>query len=244
MLYQLSYIHRSGAVLYTSTVNMQAFRTRSLRILLLIVGCGGCAATHPAPSRPTPDRDLSANVAEAHHMLLGTAVAYGPVVSFDTQTRTRDGMVVTARAVKLEDQPWNVWPDGSARLLNDAQGYAVVVAITGAQVRWDPAHTELAVNTTDQVFPPASTPEELLTPLLLLARYEAQLGLEQDTQLRLRSAEGFRSAYLSTKEAEGQAAGIVVFPAPAARLFAVALQLTLGVIVDGKRMEEFTFLFE
>jgi len=225
-------------------VNMQAPRTRSLWIPLLIMSCGGCAAVHPTQARPEPDRDLSANINEARHMLLGRAVGYGPVVSFDAQTLTRDGVTVTARAVKLEEQPWNIWPDGSARLLNDAQGYGVIVTLTGAHLRWDPSHTELAVNTTDQVFPPAPTPEELLTPLLMLARYEVQLGLEQDTQLRLRSAEGFRSAYLSTKESDEKNEGIIVFPAPASRLFAVCLQLTIGVVADGKRLDEFTFLFE
>jgi hypothetical protein len=177
-------------------------------------------------------------------MLLGAAVAYGPVVSFDAQTQTKNGVAVIAHAIRLEDQSWNIWPDGSARVLNDAQGFGLQVEISGNRVRWDPAHTELAVNTTDQIFPPAPTAEELLTPLMLLARYEAQLGLGVDTQLRLRSADGLRSAYLSIEEEEGRTAGVVIFPAPASRLFAVCLQLTLGVVVDGTRMEAFTFVFE
>lgn len=177
-------------------------------------------------------------------MMLGSAVAYGPVVSLDAQTQARNGIEVTARAVRLESQPWNIWPDGSARLLNDAQGFALMVEISGGRVRWDPAHTELAVNTTEQIFPPAPTPEELLTPLMLLARYEAQLGLGDDTQLRLRSADGLRSAYLSSADAVGKTTGIVIFPAPASRIFAVCLQLTLGVVADGTRMDTFTFVFE
>ena len=145
--------------------------------------------------------------------------------------------------MRLEAKPWNVWPDGTARLFNDAVAFGMDVEIRGPDIAWDARHTQLAVNTQEQIFPPAISPDDLLTRLLLFARYEAVGGLPPDAQLRLRNADGFRSAYLPTT-AGSSAAGTIVFPAPAGQLFAVALELTLGVQVGSSRVESFVFLFE
>lgn len=244
MLYQLSYIHRGGAALYTGPMNAQPLIWSSVQIVAALA-LGACAAHLPGlPENTAMNDELSSSVRAARHMFFDHDIAYGPVVTYDAQTRSQAGVRVTARPVRLEAQPWNVWPDGTARLLNDAQGFAIDVRIDGARTRWDPAHTELAVNTTEQVFPPAPTPDELLTPLLLLTRYEAQLGAPPDAQLRLRNADGFRAAYLSDVPQGGSHAGVIVFPAPAARMFAVAMRVTVGVIVNDTQLEQFTFLFE
>ncbi len=218
--------------------------------MLLVLPIGACfhVAGETSPAAPAePPGQLAADIAESENLFLAHNVGFGPAVAYTAQTRSQGGVVVTATPARLEAEAWNSWPDGTARLVNDAVAFGMEIAIhpdpDHASVQWDPRHTELAVNTTDQVFPPAIEPDEILTRLLLLARYEARGGLPPDAQLRLRNADAFRTAYLTTAPAPS-AVGTVIFPAPAANLFAVALQLKLGVEVDGSRVETFVFLFE
>ena len=184
-----------------------------------------------------------ADIAASKHMFLAHGLGFGPMVDLAPQVQVHGGVEATAVPIRLENQPWNAWPDGTARLFNDAVAFGMAVEIRGSNVSWDPRHTELAVNTAEQVFPPAIVPDDVLNRLLVVARYEARGGLPPDAQLRLRNAGAFRSAYLGSSPGT-YAAGIIIFPAPAARLFAVALQLTLGVQVDESRVETFVFLFE
>ncbi len=245
MLYQLSYIHRSRRGLYSAPVKMQPLSLSKLMPMFALWLASGCAH-HPTGSSGAPRSPATASVVDeitrTRKFVLQHDVAFGPVVRLEQQTQTRDGIEVSARPVRLEAEPWNSWPDGTARLFNDAVAFGIEVDIRGADVRWDAAHTQLAVNTTDQVFPPAPSAAETLLHLLWLARDEARAGLAPDSELRLKSSDAYRAAYLSTTPG-AEAAGLIVFPAPAAQLFAVALQLTLGIEV-GDREEQFTFLFE
>ena len=238
MLYQLSYIHRSRRGLYSGGVKMQALPRSNLGLICSVALAAGCL------HEPTPrNQEVMEEIARTRHVILQHDVGFGPVVDFEPQTQTRDGVQVTAGPIRLEAEPWNVWPDGTARLFNDAVAFAVHVHIRGPGVRWDTAHTRLAVNTTEQVFAPAPAPDDALMHLFWLARSESRAGLPPDSELRLRNADGYRAAYLPTSRGP-EATGMIVFPAPAARLFAVALELTLGVEVGGSRVEEFIFLFE
>ncbi len=245
MLYQLSYIHRSRGRLYCAVANVQV--RHHIAVFACLIALSGCAH-HPAPASVAVDHDalreqIIADLESTRRFYFESNAAFGPAVTLTAQTQTRGGVEVRAQAVRLEAEPWNAWPDGTARLLNDTVAFGVRVEIHGDDVRWDPSHTELAVNTTEQVFPPALSADQVLDHLLWLARHEAELGLPPDAQLRLRNAEGLRAAYLPSVSGEA-ASGVILFPAPAGRLFAFALQLTLGVELEGGRVEEFVFLFE
>lgn len=168
-----------------------------------------------------------------------------PNVSFAPQTRERGDLRVTVRPLLAEDQPWNLWPDGEARLFNDTAGYLYQVDIASpSPVRWVEEATELAVNTTDRTFPAASGPETLLTDLARLAGMMRLLDADEDLTLRLEHADAFRDAYLSPLPIAGERSGVLVFPAPTVSIHAVAMQLTLGLQATGGPVERLTFLFE
>lgn len=161
----------------------------------------------------------------------GTVPDFG--VALAPQTWTADGLVVTAQPVRVEGAAWNAWPDGTARLFNDALGFVVQVKMEGKpSVRWDPSHTALAVNDSDQVFTPVSSAEDLLEHLQRGARLEVRAGLPANLSLRLRNADEFRRAYLPIEGAP-MTEGLIFFPAPARTLQVVAMELRLGVVVSG-----------
>lgn len=168
----------------------------------------------------------------------------GPSTSMAPQSQERDGVRATVRPVSAEDATWNAWPDGTARLFNDGAGYLWEVVFESQRpVRWIPDQTVLAVNDTDQLFAPAEEPDAVLQHLVQGAMLEDAFGLDGDLGLRIRAADAFRRAYLSDRPVAGEQEGVVLFPAPAFRLHAVALQLTLALDVGG-RDEQFVFLFE
>ena len=152
---------------------------------------------------------------------------------------------MTVAPALAERQAWNAWPDGTARLFNDAVAFVWNVQIDGERpTRWDPARTSLAVNDTDQVFAASAIPEGVLGPILQGAALEAMLGMQGDLALRARSADPFRQAYLDTRSVVGANDGVVVFQTPTQNIHAVAMQLTVSVVVEGGGTQEFRFLFE
>jgi len=171
----------------------------------------------------------------------------GPSTSLAPVTRQEGGVTVTVRPISAETQPWNEWPDGTTRLFNDGAGYLWSVEVsTEAEARWNPGRSHLAVNDTEQVFAPAETAEEVLLPLLEGASLEDRLAVPGDLGLRLRGAGAFRDAYLPTSPVNG--AHLVLFPAPAEGIHAVAMELTLAFDVTAPagapHPQDFVFLFE
>ena len=220
-------------------------------LLLLLGGCAGprSAVSGPTPLPETSDDALRAGYAELARDLreawLNRDTVPGPVVSYTPQTRSEGGLVLTVAPALPEDEPWNAWPDGTARLFNDGVGYLWRVQIASDKpVRWSPPHTQLAVNDTEQTFLPVAEPDDLLMPLRRGAALETTAGVAPDLSLRMRNADPFRRAYLGTNTATGARDGVVVFPAPTRNLQAVAMELTLGVWVEGEGIRQYRFLFE
>jgi hypothetical protein len=210
---------------------------------LLLAGCAHRATRALDAITGGQDAELIDEITRTRQFVLQHDVAFGPVVRLEPQSQTRDGVRVTARPVRLEAEPWNTWPDGTSRLFNDAIAFGVQIDMHGQGLRWDPAHTQLAVNTSEQVFPPAPSAGDALLHLLWLSRDEARAGLAPDAELRLKSAGPYRDAYLSSIPGS-DITGLIVFPAPAAQIFAVTLELRLAVEVSGHRTDDFVFLFE
>lgn len=182
---------------------------------------------------------------EMRRVLLDRHTVPAPTLSFAPQTREEEGVRVTVAPALAEAMPWNAWPDGTARLFNDSVGFLWTVTIEApAPVQWSPAHTSLAVNDTEQVFSVAAAADDVLQPLLQGAALEAALGARADFSLRARAADEFRRAYFPVRSAAGQQKGVLVFPAPVRSIHAVAMQLDLGLVVQGVGVRRFRFLFE
>lgn len=208
---------------------------------MILAGCAPAHQRPPSPAHAEALADFESLRAEIDRRLFQRHRVPGPNLSYEPQTVEVQGLRVTAHPALAEEQPWNLWPDGTARLFNDTVGYLWVLDIeASAPVRWDPGRTRLAVNDTEQVFPPASGPDELLTHLLTGARWEVALGAAGELNLRARAADGFRQLYLGSAPIAGHQEAIVVFPAPTERIHAVAMQLTVA-FEDGRSFE---YLFE
>lgn len=212
----------------------------------MLVGCAHARSMPAADPELDEQRARFEDIAgEMRHALLDRHTVPAPTLSFDPQTREDAGVKVTVTPLLPEEQAWNAWPDGSARLFNDSVGYLWSVRVEADRpIQWSPTHTRLAVNDTEQVFPVASVADEMLMPLLQGAALEAALDARGDLKLRARAADEFRHAYLSTRGSAGMQQGVFVFPAPTRNIHAVAMELTLGLVVEGEGVREYRFLFE
>lgn len=222
---------------------------RAIPLLLPLFLSFACAVRQPdlapmesiSPEQEAQWKDLAVQVRQA---LFERGTVPAPTLSFEAQSREADGVRVTVEPTLAEPQPWNDWPDGTARLFNDGIGFLWRVRIESAHVvQWSPAHTSLAVNDTEQVFSVASLPDEVLAPLLQVAAMEAALGARGDLALRARNADEFRRIYLTARSGTSQE-GILVFPAPTRSIHAVAMELRLGIVLEDVGLREFRFLFE
>lgn len=220
-------------------------------LLFLLGAASGCArAVQPplGPDRtdaPSERQAFDAATADLVRSYLDRDTVPGPVVTGTPQTQEKGGLAVTVTPVRAEDQPWNAWPDGTARLFNDAIGYLWLVELESDRpTRWSPAHTQLAVNDTEQTFLPIAEPDDLLMHLMSGAMLETRVGAPANLSLRMRSADDFRRAYLGTEPRAGARTGVLMFPAPTRNLQAVAMELTLGVWTEGDGVREYRFLFE
>lgn len=221
-------------------------------MLLLSAGCG-LRAGSPSATDDGPLAEISSEdrgrferaAAYLRHELLDRETVPAPTLSFTPQTQVRGELRLTVAPLLAERQAWNAWPDGTARLFNDSVGYVWAVRIEAPRpVRWSPVGTALAVNDTEQVFPVAATPDEVLVHLVRGAAWEAAVGKRADFALRARKADGFRRAYLNAADRVGIQEGILIFPAPTRNIHAVAMNLVIGLVVDDLETETFTFLFE
>lgn len=211
-----------------------------------------CAARRTAPPPPEVLEELSAQKERFEELRdqiravrLVTRQTPAPSTSLAPQTQEHGGVRATVAPISAEGQAWNVWPDGTARLFNDGVGYLWVVSIEAAgSTRWSAPDTHLAVNDTELVFEPMVDPEAILDHLVQGARIEAAFGIDGDLGARVAASGAFRDAYLDDSPAKGAHSGVLLFPAPASDLHAMAMQLTLGVDVAGQGVEEFVFLFE
>lgn len=169
----------------------------------------------------------------------------GPVVSYATQTQGQGRFSVTVAPVLAEGQPWNKWPDGTARLFNDAVGYLWRIEVhSEGEARWSPGHTVLAVNDSEQTFLAIAEPDDILLHLMTGAREERRVGAPANLSLRIRNADDFRQAYLGTDARAGDHTGLLLFPAPTRHLQAVAMELTVGFWTEAEGVKQYRFLFE
>ncbi|MDP2306200.1 MAG: hypothetical protein Q8P18_09230 [Pseudomonadota bacterium] len=224
------------------------FSRLSWALLLLACGCGRAARPGGAPlaveaSVERQAFDLATDALRRGYLDRDTVP--GPVVSYEAQTQRQEHFSVTVSPVLAERQPWNEWPDGTARLFNDAIGYLWRVEVHSDQeARWSPAHTVLAVNDSEQTFLAIAQPDDLLVHLLTGAREERRVGAPANLSLRIRNADDFRHAYLGTDARAGDRTGVLVFPAPTRNLQAVAMQLTVGFWTEDEGVKQYRFLFE
>lgn len=213
-----------------------------LTLLLLATGCAPLAARHAA--REARRDELVAGLRSALHHRFARALTAPPNVSFAPQTAERGGVRVTVQPILVEEQPWNTWPDGTARLFNDTVGWFWLVQIESEDpARWRPDATRLAVNDTDTLYPAADGFGPLIEELARLEAAARILGEDADLDLRMRAATGGLAAALPAESFTGRATGLVHFPAETTEVHAVAMELTLGVEHAGE-LESYRFVFE
>ncbi len=204
-------------------------RTLALALIPLLA----CASRARAPSSTALPDERARRFEELrvlfHDAVLARDTVPPPTLSFSASDVTVSGTRVVARPILAESQPWNDWPDGSARLFNDGAGYLWEVSVS-PPARWVAARTSLAVNDTEQTFPAAESADAVIEPLMRTAALEAMIGGVGELNLRVRAADAFRKAYLRDGAA---GTGVVVFPAPSRQIHAVAMELHLGLVVDG-----------
>ena len=254
MLYQLSYTHRKARRIYFTQKSAQApehllhVSRASAALLLVVMACSRSSLTLSplTASEPSADRQTyDAATAALQQQYLDRGTVARLAVDHAPQSQTRGDLLLTVAPVSAEDQAWNAWPDGTTRLFNDAIGYLWRVSIRSEHtVRWSPAHTQLAVNDSEQTFLAVAEPDALLEHLMLGARFETRVGAPPNLSLRMRGADDFRRAYLGTDARAGDRDGVLLFPAPARNLQAVAMELTIGLWREEDGVQTYRFLFE
>ncbi len=213
-------------------------------VLLGLIGCGSVKHLQDTSDLSETRQRFDALRSDLRRELFERNRIAGPNLSLAPQTTTGRGLKITVRPSSAESQVWNSWPDGTARLFNDAVGYLWVVELdTAAPATWLPSASQLAVNDTEQVFKPAAGPDDALMHLLTAARLETALGSSGDLDLRVRAADPFRQAYLASTPIVGHHEAVILFPAPARTIHAIAMELRLS-FDTAEGVQHFDWLFE
>lgn len=177
--------------------------------------------------------------------LLEPAFVPPPGVDPSPQERRLPGVGVEVRPLRPEEVAWNQWDAETSRLFNNAAGYLWAVQIeSSSTLRWLPDQSRLLVNEQANEFSPSPTPSVVLRELALLSQWQRTGEAPYDFQSRLAAATPFKERYLPLTVPPGDHAFVVLFPAPAARLDPVAMQLELAFYREGRGVERFSYLFE
>lgn len=220
----------------------------ALPLLASWLAFAGCPRRSPIPAEPDAE-SVGERIAEYRAAALDPARLPPLSLSSPVATATSGDVRATARVLRPEEAEWNRWPDGGARLFNDAAALLFVVRVEGTgPLRWVPAATRLELNDERTSILAASSGEPLLGDLLVNAYLEERFGLDGDLVDRARGAGPYRAAYLPLTSDGGVLEGLVAFPLIAdgrsvADLHVVALRLTLGVVGDADGAHTLVFVF-
>jgi hypothetical protein len=117
-----------------------------------------------------------------------------------------------ATPLRPEDQSWNRWPDGGARLFNNRMAHLFEVTLHGEGViGWIPEETVLELNDPSIRLVATGSPDGLLVDLLYFAKAQEDWILDGDLVARTRAAGPFRASYLPAR-GDRQLRGIIGFP--------------------------------
>jgi len=132
----------------------------------------------------------------------------------DTTPRRADGDGIWGMAapIRAEEESWNQWPDGSARLFNNRMAHLFEVSLQGdGLIGWVPEDTSLELNDPSIRLISSGSPEGLLVDLLYFAKTQEDWILDGDLVARTRAAGAFRSSYMPAR-GSGRIDGIIGFP--------------------------------
>jgi len=155
-----------------------------------------------------------------------------------------------ATPLRPEDQTWNLWPDGGARLFNNRMAHVFRVTLQGEGViGWIPEETTLELNDPSIRLVASGSPDGLLLDLLYFAKAQEDWILDGDLVARTRAAGPFRAAYLPAR-GDGVLEGIIGFPMSdngdplgVAETHVVAERLTVAV-TTAEGIERLVWVFE
>lgn len=152
---------------------------------------------------------------------------------------------IILRPLRAEEQEWNRATGRESKLFNNARGYLWEVSIRSEiPSRWVPRGTALHINQAGNVFPAAAAPEECYRDLTLMAWWQMDGTMDLGIEERLSSAGEFHALYLPSDIPPGEHTFVVFFPAPAAILDPVAVQVDLQFALEGLGTRSFSVLFE
>jgi hypothetical protein len=195
---------------------------------------------------------VRADVAAFQWYALEPAQIAPPVIEMAEQKARSGGLTVTARLASAESSPWNIWPDGTARLFNNRVAHVFEIELEGeGALGWMPRSTTLELNEPGVALVAAGGPDVLINDLLGLALQAERQLVDSQLVARTRAAGAFRRAYLPPAGV-GQMSGVVAFPLWASDLtdqtalaekHVVAMRLTLTVM-DGDGARSVVMVFE
>jgi hypothetical protein len=220
---QLSYTHHRRGLLIAAFPSLARF----VLIALIASACIG----RRAPILSLAEQERARHDIESFSAFaLQPATLAPPSIAFEELTAQAGSVVVRARPLLPEEQHWNRWSDGSARLFNNRMAHLYSVEVEGpGPLLWDPDATTLELNDGSRVLVASPTADPVIGDLLYRALQQEKWALDGDLTERTRGAGPFRSAYLPRSGRE-RIAGVVAFPVAAESMEELAELSTLHVV--------------
>jgi hypothetical protein len=183
-------------------------------VFIAVVGAFAASGCARRPARPTPSeqQEMADRIAAFSEHLLEPARVAPPSVERGPKRASAGPVTATVELVLPEEESWNRWRDGSARLFNNRVALLFDVRIDGpGPITWDARQSTLALNDEHTVLTAAEDAEILLAGLLVHALLSEEWGVECDLVDRTRAAGPFRAAYLSPSATEAPLEGLLGF---------------------------------
>ena len=186
---------------------------------------------------PTSERaDVEEELDAFRAYWLAPARVAPPTIDFEERLAEAGPVQGSALPIRAEEASWNTWSGDESRLFNNRAAHLFRVEVRGpGPLRWVPGGTSLELNVEGDGLRPAPAADDVLGPLLIWAKAQAEWTADGDLVERTRAAGPFRSAYLPLSAEDSPLEGLIAFPIDEPDHHVVALRLTVEVEAAGVR---------